>query len=94
MNNLENIKTIAIPILKNRGVIKSSIFGSYASGEATETSDLYLLVDLPRGKSLFDLVYIQLSLEDALGIDVDVLTYDSVNPRLQKYILPNQIRIL
>ena len=36
-----------------------SIYGSYVSGEQRQESDIDLLVDVPRGTSLFDLVDLQ-----------------------------------
>jgi hypothetical protein len=43
-------------------------------GEATADSDLDLLVDPLPGTTLLDLGAIQIELEEALGIPVDVLT--------------------
>ena len=50
------------------------VFGSVRRGEDTESSDLDLLVDSLPGATLFDLGAIQIELEEALGISVDVLT--------------------
>ncbi len=53
------------------------VFGSVLHGEDTEDSDLDLLVDVPRGFTLLDMVRLQTSLQQQLGISVDVLTaYD------------------
>ena len=53
---------------------KASYFGSYADGQATNDSDLDLLIefDLPR-VSLFMLSAIKLELEDMLNVPVDVI---------------------
>lgn len=92
--DIEQIKTKALPILKEAGVTRSSIFGSYVTGEAKEDSDIDILVDLPRGKTLFDLADLKMKLEDALGKEVDVITYNSIYPPLKKYILAEQVSIL
>ncbi|MBI5358249.1 nucleotidyltransferase domain-containing protein [Candidatus Amesbacteria bacterium] len=55
-NVLTDIKNKALPVLQEEGVIRSSIFGSYARGENTIDSDIDVLVELPKGKSLLDLV--------------------------------------
>ncbi|HXK35775.1 MAG: hypothetical protein UY30_C0010G0007 [Parcubacteria group bacterium GW2011_GWB1_48_6] len=91
---VEEIKEKIIPILKQAGVIRSAIFGSYARGEETATSDLDILVDLPEDKSLLDLIGLQQTLEESLHIKVDVLTYDYLHPRLRDYIMHDQIPIL
>ena len=54
--NLDQIKAKTLPLLKKEGVTRSAIFGSYARGEEREDSDIDLLVELPKGKSLLDLV--------------------------------------
>lgn len=53
-----------------------------------------LLVDLPPGSSLLDLVGLQLELRDALRIDVDANTYNAIHPMLRDAILADEVRIL
>ena len=93
----EEIKTIKaqiLPILKQAGVLRSSIFGSLARGEADATSDVDILVELPENASLLDLVGLQLDLESALGKKVDLVEYDSIKPALKKNILSAQVQLL
>jgi predicted nucleotidyltransferase len=52
-------------MLRSHGV-KASIFGSYARGEASEGSDLDLLVELAKDKSYLDLGALQDELEQKL----------------------------
>lgn len=92
--NLEKIKNEAIPILKEAGVIRSSLFGSYVKGENTKDSDLDILIEFPKGKSLLDLVRLQRKLEVHLGKKVDLLTYNSIHPLLKEYIQRDQFLIL
>ena len=83
-----------MPILKRHSVKKAAIFGSYARGEGKKTSDVDILVKLPGGKSLFDLIGLKLDLEDTLNKKVDILTYDSIHPLLKDIILNEQKVIL
>lgn len=92
--DLNDIKNKAIPILKEAGVSRSAIFGSYVRGDNTEKSDVDILVELPSDKSLFDVIDLKLKLEDTLGKSVDIIEYDVIKPRLKKYILSEQIQIL
>jgi len=87
------IKSIIIdivPILKAQEVEKASVFGSFAKGCATEKSDIDILVQLKKDKSLLDLVGLKLDLEAKLGRKVDLLTYQSINPYLKQIIFDEQ----
>jgi len=89
----ENIKNIALPVIKKYGVNRAGIFGSFATGEAKEDSDIDMLVELPKGASLFDLIGLKLDLEELLGRKVDVLTYNSIYYLLREIILNEEIVI-
>lgn len=91
---IDQIKKKALPILKMGGVTRSAIFGSYTRGDNKKESDIDILVDLPRGKTLFDLADLQMKLEEALGKKIDVVTYNSLHPLLKDRILAEQIQIL
>lgn len=80
------------PILKKNGVVRASIFGSFARGEDSAESDIDLLVDLP-GKSLLDMIHLKNELEDLLRKKVDVITYNSVNHRIKEYIFKDEVKI-
>ena len=67
------------------------VFGSWARGEQTESSDLDLLVDLEAGRSLLDLTAIKQDLEDLLHCAVDVVTERSLSPSLRKRVLSEAI---
>lgn len=88
------IKEKALPILKASGVTRSSLFGSYARGEARDDSDLDILVEFPKGKSLLDLIGLERDLQRALGRKVDLGTYRSVSKHLQKYVQQDELSIL
>lgn len=92
--DLEQIKKMAVPILREAGVTRSSIFGSYVHGENQQDSDIDILIDFPRGKGLFEFVGLQEKLKKALGREVDLVTYNSLHPLLKDRILNEQIQIL
>lgn len=56
------------------GVSNIRVFGSVARGEEAAGSDLDLLVDIERGRSLLDLAGFHLDIQDLLGCDVDLVT--------------------
>ena len=92
--DLEEIKKKALPILKEAGVTRSSIFGSYVRGEAGEDSDIDILVDFPRGKGLFEFIGLQQELEEVLGKKVDLGEYNTLKPRIKDSVLSQQVRII
>jgi len=83
-----------LPLLREYAVVRAGVFGSFARGEATPSSDLDLLVQLPRGASLLDLVGLQQDLGDALEMEVDAHTYRSLHPLLRDQVLAEEQRIL
>ena len=86
----EEMKRKIISILRRHDVVKAAIFGSYARGEAKRGSDLDLLIKYGKSKSLLDLAGLQIALEEALNMKVDVLTYNSLHPLLKDIILNEQ----
>ena len=90
----DSIKQIAVPILKSHGVTRASLFGSTVSGDSSESSDIDVLVELGDGKSLFDLIRLKRDLEERLGTEVDLVTYDSLHPLLADKILRQKQDIL
>lgn len=88
------IKRKCLPILKRSGVRRSSLFGSFARGDAKRSSDVDLLVEYGPKTSLFDVVRLRDDLKSALGRKVDLVSYKSVSPRLRPFVLKDAIRIL
>lgn len=84
------IKKKIISILKRQGVTKAALFGSAARGEVKKRSDIDILVNLKKDKTLLDLVGLKLELEEKLGRKVDVLTYNGIHPLLRDRILNEQ----
>jgi predicted nucleotidyltransferase len=70
-----------------RGARNVRVFGSVLKGLDREGSDLDLLVDLPPGTSLLRIVGLQLDIEDALGVKVDLCTERELHPALKERIL-------
>ncbi len=91
---LDQIKQKIVPILKEAGITRSALFGSYVRGEENEKSDVDILVDYPNEKSLFDFVNTKIQLEDVLGKRVDLIEYKTIKPKLKQYILSEQLQIL
>src|SRR5687768_778218 len=63
------------------------VFGSVARGEATEASDVDLIVRFSKPKSLLTLVAIEQQMSDALHKQVDLVTEAALSPYLRDRIL-------
>lgn len=92
--NLDEIKNKIIPILKEIGVTRAAIFGSVAREEQTDKSDVDILVDLPIGMSLFNVIDLEFKLEEAISRKVDLVDYAAIKPSLKSYIMQDQIQII
>ena len=66
-------------LAKQHGARSIRVFGSVARGEASESSDLDLLVDWGPGRSLLDHVALVQDLEELLGTKVHVGTQESLH---------------
>jgi uncharacterized protein len=75
------------------GALNVRLFGSVRRGESNSFSDLDLLVDMAEGRSLFDLVALGNELEEALGVEVDVVTERSLSPYLRDRILAEAVAL-
>lgn len=67
--------------------VNPRVFGSAASGRATEHSDLDVLVDALPGATLLDLGALQVELEALLGVKVDLLTPSDLPPAFRDQVL-------
>ncbi|AEF95421.1 DNA polymerase beta domain protein region [Desulfotomaculum nigrificans CO-1-SRB] len=92
MLNIETIKAKVVPILKNYGVNRAYLFGSFARGEQTEDSDIDLLVEYAPGvsKSIFKVVELKYELEEALQRKVDIVTEQAISPYIRPYTIKDR----
>lgn len=74
-------------ITHRNGALNVRLFGSWAKGTATASSDLDLLIDLAPGRDLLDLIGMKQELEAVMGLKVDVVTKNSLSKHLQEKIL-------
>jgi predicted nucleotidyltransferase len=75
-----------INICRENDVAKLELFGSTARGEADDDSDIDLLVEFSKRKSLLALVSVERKMSAALGRKVDLLTEAAISPYLRDQI--------
>lgn len=73
--------------LRQFGIKRLGIFGSFAKGAVTEGSDVDLLIEFnPDYKTLRNFVALADFLQTLLGRKVEIVTPQSLNPFIGKYI--------
>lgn len=84
--------------LRRQGVVHAGVFGSVARGEAGETSDLDILIDLDgsRPLDLFDYANIKLFVAGLFGVDsldgpIDVVNRKTLKPLLREQVLKEAV---
>ena len=88
MNKLITDNQIAIKNLaKLHGVKTICLFGSMAKGDVSDNSDVDFLVELEKGRDLFDLGELLMDLQALLQRKVDLVTKTSLHPRLYSQVL-------
>lgn len=92
--DLKIITSRIVPVLKDAGVSCSYVFGSYARGEATEESDLDIMVEFREQKSLLDLIDLKFKLEDVLRMRVDLTTPPAISKYIKKSVEIDKVRVL
>jgi predicted nucleotidyltransferase len=73
------------------GAMNVRVFGSVARADAGDLSDLDLLVDMDRGRSLMDLGGLLMDLEAELNIHVDVTTERMLRPEIRDRVLADAV---
>ena len=81
---LQILKQKNTELTKQFGVKSMLMFGSLARNEATQTSDVDLLVEFNRPVGYFGLFALQDYLEKLLGCSVDLGTPNSLKPYIKE----------
>lgn len=80
--------------LVSLGVVSIGLFGSFARGEQTASSDIDILVEFEQEKHTFDnFMDVSFLLEDLLGRKVDVVTPEGLSPHIGPHILKEIERV-
>ena len=88
---LQGQRAEILRIAHSHGATRVRVFGSVARGEAGPESDIDVLIDLERGRSLLDIVAIKQDLEDLLGRKVDVVTEAAVSRYIRDEVLSEAV---
>jgi uncharacterized protein len=82
-----------LAVAAKRSASNIRIFGSVARGEDMERSDIDLLVDLPRGRTLMTLAALSAELSEIVGAEVDVSTETVLRPDVRRRALAEAVKL-
>jgi uncharacterized protein len=71
-------KAAILQLAGKYGARSIRVFGSVARGDNRADSDVDFLVEFEEGRTLFDLIGLRLDLRELLGVDVDIVTPNSL----------------
>ncbi|MBI3788890.1 MAG: nucleotidyltransferase family protein [Ignavibacteriales bacterium] len=83
-----------LPFLRERYGVKSlGLFGSIARGEATEKSDIDILVEFESPVGFLDFIRLEIFLTQILQRKVDLISKKAIKPVLKESILKEVIYV-
>ena len=91
---IKQIKELTLPVFEKHNIKEVYLFGSYSRGEANNKSDVDLFCEGGDIESLLDHVRVQRELKEALGKDVDLITFgSSMNPTFKNELDKDKIKL-
>ncbi len=82
-----------VALAKRHGASDIRIFGSVARGDATEHSDLDLIVRFEPGRSLLDHGGLLMDLRELLGVKVDVISEKGIRERWRRHLAEEAVTL-
>lgn len=82
-------------MLRRQGLSALFLFGSVGRDDATDTSDIDLLFDVPTDRrfSLFDQARIQTEIADVLHVAVDLVPLEALKPKMRARVEAEMVRV-
>ncbi len=80
-----------LAIAAKRGAYNVRVFGSVARGDMHKKSDIDLLIDLEKGRTLLDVGGLLMDLRKLLGCKVDVVTTKGLQDAFREEVLKEAI---
>ena len=92
-NIIKNRRNEILDIAAKYGAKNIRVFGSMAHGEESPESDLDIIVEMEKGRSLLDIIAIKQDIEELLGRKVDVVTEASISPYIRDNVLKEAVAL-
>lgn len=90
---LSTLSRLLPELRRDFGVRRIALFGSTVRGEATEASDLDLLMNFGDGPTFDSYLGLKLFLEDHFGRCADIVTLEALKPRLRAIIVGEAVEV-
>jgi hypothetical protein len=91
LEELRRQKDRIVALAERHGAHNVRVFGSVARGQANPESDVDLVVDFERGRSLMDHGELMMDLEEVLGCRVDVVSERGLRDRFRARVLADAV---
>lgn len=78
-------------LARSKGIHNIRIIGSVARKEETDSSDIDIIVDIDKDRSLFDLIDFKHGVEDIMGRKVDVGT--DIHPYIKEEAMKDAVQL-
>lgn len=88
---LRKHRTEVLGLIKQAGGAGVRVFGSVATGEDHDGSDIDLLVDLPSTLGLLNVAKLERLVSDVVGIPVDIVPTDDLRPDCKDRVLKEAV---
>ena len=89
--SIQQMRDAIIELARHHGASNIRLFGSVARGDATESSDVDLIVRFDPSRSLFDHGGLIVDLEELLGVKVDVASQAGMRERFRDHVMKDVI---
>ena len=90
---IDNKKEQILELAAKYGASNIRVFGSVARGTADNNSDIDFLVDMEKGRSLFDLGGLLMELQQLLNHKVNVVTENGLHWYIKEKVLSEALHI-
>lgn len=90
---LQKLSLLKTQLAENYHITLLALFGSMARGEATEKSDVDVLVDFSQTPDLLTFIELEETLKNALGKNIDLVPKRKLRAELSQSILKEAIAV-
>jgi predicted nucleotidyltransferase len=94
LNEIKNTLSLHRQDLKRKYRVKEiGVFGSYASSQQGESSDVDILVEFDKVPGLLKFLELENHLSDLLGIEVDLVRKEAIREELKEHIMQSAVPV-
>ena len=87
LEELNHKRNEILRLARKYGASHVRVFGSVVNGSSDKDSDIDILVNLDKERSLLDLGGLLMDLQELLRCKVDIVTEKGLRPRIRKQVL-------